>query len=362
MPDLVSNRDRYVRATEWRMRVAARRYRLGRRLGLCRRTRQQSVYDWTFRSDEEAVKFFYAASNDHLPDLDRPVWLNEKIRWQFLHHRNPLMTLAADKIAVRDYLREMRATIEPPQIFATGSDPEELADARLPSRFVLKSGHGSAQMHLETGDKPSCRKTLGAQVAEWNSFDWWRRCGELHYRGIPKRWLAEEYLPSDREKLEFKVFCFMGEPRFVTVITERDAGKFKRVTVDLDWKRVRFWSRGHPPDPREIAPPAELDRILDEARRLAQPFLHVRVDFLKFNGRLAFSELTFAAMGALLPFEPLEANAEIGALIDLSQADARLAACTRIARRLGAEAPQDESPDAMPEMPPFGSLGAQQSA
>ena len=44
--------------------------------------------------------------------------------------------------------------------------------------------------------------------------------------------------------------------------------------------------------------------MLAEARRLSEDFLHVRVDFLKFDGRLYFSELTFANLAARQPFMP----------------------------------------------------------
>ena len=60
---------------------------------------QAEIYDGTFRSDEEAVSYFYALKNDHLPDFENPTWINEKVRWQFLNQPNPLMSLAADKIA-----------------------------------------------------------------------------------------------------------------------------------------------------------------------------------------------------------------------------------------------------------------------
>lgn len=335
MPDYATNWRRYLACMKWRLRIASQRYRVAQALGLTRRTRQQALWDWGLGTDEQALTYFYALNNDHLPDLRQPVWLNEKIRWQFLHHPNPLMSLVADKVAVRDYLRHAGATIAAPDLIAVGDSPEEFSRTPLPRRFVLKSTHGSAQLHIEDGAGRAGRAALAGMIREWNLCDWWRQCGELHYRGIRKRWLAEEYIPARREKLEYKIFCFMGEPRFITVITEREGSCFKRVTMDLDWKRVSFSSRGHAPDPRSFPPPPDLDIMLAEARRLADPFLHVRVDFLKFDGRLVFSELTFAAMGALIPFEPLEANVEIGALMDLSQADSRLDTGRRIARRLG---------------------------
>ena len=329
-----SERDRFVTRIDRRMRWMHRCARLGRLFGATGGL-QAAVYDATFRSDAEAVSYFYALTNDHLPDLDDPTWLNEKIRWQFLHHRNPLMSLAADKIAVREYLLHKQARVAAPAMIATGAAPDELLAVDLPARFVLKTAHGSGQIRIVDGTTPVPRPELVRQLGAWAEFDQWRHTGELHYRDVPHRWLVEEYVPATREKLEFKVFCFHGEPAFISVITDRDGDAYSRVIFDTDWRRVPFGSRGRAHDPRPVPRPADLDRVLALARLLSEDFLHVRVDFLKFDGRLVFSELTFANLAARIPFEPVEMNAELGAKIDLGRAAEALAKGRRIAADLG---------------------------
>jgi len=327
------DRDHFVSRIQRRARWAHRRARLGRILGDARGF-QAAVYDATFRDDTEAVTYFYALANDHLPDFEQPEWLNEKIRWQFLHHRNPLMSLAADKIAVRDYLDFKGARVRGPELIAFGSAPEGLAATDLPARFVLKSSYGSGQVRIVDAT-PAARADLERTVAGWVEFDQWRHTGGLHYRDLPRRWLVEEFVPATREKLEFKVFCFMGEPVFISVITERDGSEYSRAMFDTDWQRLHYGTRGLAHDPRPVARPDDLATVLEQARLLSEDFLHVRVDFLKFDGRLVFSELTFASLAARHPFEPVEKNAEFGALIDLDRADEYLARGTRIAADLG---------------------------
>ena len=63
--------------------------------------------------------------------------------------------------------------------------------------------------------------------------------------------------------------------------------------------------------------------------------MHVRVDYLHFDERLAFSELTFANLAARIPFEPPGRDAELGARMDLGRAAEYLARGEAIARRLG---------------------------
>lgn len=300
-------------------------------LGSDRKSLQAAIYDATFRSDTEALIYHYARYNDHLPDLENPVWLNEKIRWQFLNHPNPLMSFVADKISARDYLRMKGSRIEAPRIYAVGNDAASLAQIDLPETFVIKSTYGSGQNHVEKPGMSTPRETLVGKVERWMGYDQWRATGELHYRDVPKRWLAEEFLPSSEEAQEYKIFCFHGEPVFIAVITGRNiegqvglAG-IRHAVFTLDWERADFGMQGVQDDTREIPRPADLDFLLDEARLLSQDFMHVRVDFLRFDGRLVFSELTFASLAARVPYEPREVNARLGALMDLDRAAEYLA-------------------------------------
>lgn len=314
--------DRIVRRRKWaRIRLQGRRILIPDKRPL-----QEALYEATFRSDAEAVAYHYARRNDHLPDLDHPVWLDEKIRWQFLNHPNPLMSYAADKIAAREYLRFMGAQIAPPRLIATGSHPEELADAELPESFVLKSNFGSGQNHIEKPGMRTPRAELIAKVGEWMAYDQWRQTGEFFYRSIQKRWLVEEYLAHKERMYEYKVYCFMGEPVFLSVITERNVdGQIglqgtKFAVFDINWRRVPFGWREGIDDPSDIPPPPILDLMIDEARRLSRCFMHVRVDFLCCDGRFAFSELTFASMAARVPFVPLSFNEQFGRMMDLERA------------------------------------------
>lgn len=336
MPQAGADRNGFVGRIERRRALAFRLERLRRRFLGGQAPLEAAVYDRTFRSDAEAVAYHYARHNDHLPDLEAPVWVNEKIRWQFLNHPNPLMTLAADKIAVRDYLAFKGARIGAPRLIATGADPAALMRLELPRAFVLKSSHGSGQVHIERDGACTPPRALAARAARWRRVDQWRRTGEMHYRGVPKRWLIEELVPARARKLEFKVACFHGEPAYVTVITERGRDGYCRATYDCDWQPAGLLVQGLAEDTRPVPRPAALDLMLAEARLLSEDFLHVRVDFLMFDERLVFSELTFAGLGARLPFVPRAANAALGARMDLDRAPELLARGRGIVARLAA--------------------------
>ena len=84
MPRYDLDRDAFVRSIERRRRWAHRSYWARSQIRRPARPLQAAVYDAAFRSDAEAVSYHYAAVNDHLPDLEAPSWMNEKVRWQFL--------------------------------------------------------------------------------------------------------------------------------------------------------------------------------------------------------------------------------------------------------------------------------------
>ncbi len=347
MPRRDIDRDAFIRRIERKRRWASRAMRARKALGLLDSSIQSAIYDATYRDDAEVVAYSYAQENDHLPDLNRPVWFNEKVRWQFLNHPNPLMSLAADKIAVRDYLVLKGARIEAPALIATFDSLCDIAAFDFPRTYALKSSFGTGQNLLQDGTRTLAREAILSEAASWLNWDQWRSTGEFHYRTLRKRWLAEEFLPCACGQVEYKVFCMMGRPAFILVITDREGpNTYRRRLYDCDWKPADFHWLGNPPDPAPLPRPADLDLILAEATRLAEDFMHVRVDFLRCDDRLTFSELTFASAAARVPFTPVEANVRLGALMDLDRADEYLARGRHVAQMLGWGLPSRPEPRA----------------
>jgi hypothetical protein len=320
MPRYDLDRNAYVGRMDRRVRWAWRVARLRHRLRLEPGSIQAEAYERAFDSDRCAVTYHYATRNDHMPDFERPTWVNEKIRWQFLNHDNPLMRIAADKVAVRDYLAWKGTAIRAPRLHAAGLSARDLLEADLPDRFVLKSGSGWGQNLFVDGPERLDRAALAARAEDWLAWDHWRLLGELHYRGIPKRWLAEEIVGPPAAIVEYKFYCVMGEPLFFLYLTDRAPGRFRCGLFDMAWRPTPFhWAR-HPPTAERPRPPAAFEAMAADARRLSEDFLHVRVDFLLHGDRPYFSELTFSGGGARNPFVPRLQNEALGEMLDLGRA------------------------------------------
>ena len=334
MPRLFSDRDAFVRRIDRRREATRWVVHARRKIGFGSGPTQPEIYDGTFRSDEEAVSYFYALKNDHLPDFENPTWINEKVRWQFLNRPNPLMSLAADKFGVRRYLAYKGARFAPPEMLGVLNAPEELFCATLPARFALKSTASSGQNHFEDGSRIPPRAELVGLLQRWSNLDYWRHAGEMHYRGLQKRWLVEELVAPTDQIVEYKFYCLHGEPVFVLVIRGRVGAKYDCALFDLDWKLVDFHWRGYTPTAANAERPRQFAALVDEARLLSEDFLHVRVDLMECGGRTFFSELTFSGGAARNPFMPLVKNVELGDRLDLASAPGYIGRGERIAREL----------------------------
>jgi len=79
------------------------------------------------------------------PNLKNPKTLNEKINWYKLYYHNPLMIKCADKAEVRNYLKSKGLEKYLNEVYGIWRKVEDINFDKLPSKFVLKSTHGTAQ-------------------------------------------------------------------------------------------------------------------------------------------------------------------------------------------------------------------------
>ena len=65
-----------------------------------------------------------------------------------------------------------------------------------------------------------------------------------------------------------EIFCIMGRPEFILVLTERDDKGYKRMVYDTDWQPVDFHWKVSPPVPEKPMPrPALLNRASSSVMR-----------------------------------------------------------------------------------------------
>jgi hypothetical protein len=285
----------------------------GRRLADFCRDLRLDMQSWEARQRAPAdhLKRQYRAVFGRDPDLDAPRSFNEKMQWLKLHDRSPLHTRCADKLAVRDYVRE---TIPETDILipllAVLDDPAELTQARIVAdRFAAKATHDSGSTQLcwdrDRFDWARARRRLNRALRR----DFSAMFGEWQYRDVPRRIVVEAMIDSAAAR-DYKIFCFNGEPGLIMVNIDR-FGDFRENFYDTAWQQQDF-IHTYPPSAEPIGPPRGLATMLDYARRLSAPFAFARTDFYEDDGQVWFGEITFHQSAGLQPFRPESIDIALG--------------------------------------------------
>ena len=158
-----------------------------------------------------------------LPRLLRPRTFTEHVLVKLLFDRDPKLTLFADKFAVRRYVAQMLGGEQNlTMLYATADRPEEIGHLSLPNRFIMKPNHLSGQVKVVTDLAAVERAELEALAALWFRQNLGFERGEWAYRDIRPRVLFEELLEFEgRPPSDYRIYCFRGEPRLLSVTRDR---------------------------------------------------------------------------------------------------------------------------------------------
>ncbi len=294
--------------------------------------RQAYVYDHAFLNEIEAVAYPYAQGFGRVPDFANPHCFAEKNRALQLMHPNPLMSLVADKSAVRKFFDYSGVETPSSKVIKVFDDPDQIEWSKLPDRWVLKVSDGSSMHLVHTPDDPTTERELRKAIKKWKSLDHWRRYAELHYKDLPRRYVLEEYLPSDKFGRECKLVCIHGEPYFISIF---DRHKGERDCFDGEWKPQHIAMAGYPHPKHDTPRPEKFDQILADARLLARQFIHARIDFLEMNDRLILGEVTLTTHAMREPPVPARVFDDMGAMMDMSTLPKYLDHGRKVAKALG---------------------------
>lgn len=270
-----------------------------------------------------AIKHFYTLRMNYDFDFEKPQTINEKIQWLKAYGSTPLKTTCADKYLAREYVKEKIGEEYLIPLLGVWDSFDEIDFNLLPEKFVLKTNHACGG-NLIVKDKAKLNfKDAREKFKNWLSYnpqvyDYY----ELHYRDIPKKIIAEEYIEQvDGNLNDYKFYCSYGEVLFVLVVSDRYTGH-KENYYTTDWSELDISLGGYPKNPN-IKRPRDLDCMIRAAKQLSKDFAFVRVDFYDLatdtigkNGVL-FGELTFASASGTDSIEPKSFDLDIARIIKL---------------------------------------------
>jgi hypothetical protein len=246
--------------------------------------------------------------NGHLPDLAEPTTFNELVQARKLTDRDPRLPLLADKVAVKEHVAQRLGKEWVIPTLWYGTELPLVPEWPLP--FVLKSSHGCCQCaFVRTGEEnwPAIRRRA-------------RRWLKKSYGGILDEWLYRELKPGLLVEpfvgrtcalpVDYKFFVFGGRAEFIQVDTDREHDH-KRVIFDRRWRAIPCELQ-FPMEPREIRPPANLQRMIEAAETLGRGFDFVRVDLYEVEEQPMFGELSFYPGSGLDRFRPAQFDTLFG--------------------------------------------------
>ena len=238
---------------------------------------------------------------DRWPKFNHPETLVEKVYWLQLHTNTQLWSRCADKYYVRIYLKEKNLSQYLNSLYGVWDSPDDIQFDLLPEQYVLKTNNGCSQTIICDGVTPLDINEVKAKLEWWHSHRFGVSGGELHYLKIPRKIIAERLLPipkGETSLIDYKIWCFSGEPFCVFVTYGRQNGTFKTALYDLDWNPLFQYLKNSNRaifDPSVAIPkPKCFDEMLWLAKELSADFPEVRIDLYDVDDKPIFGEMTFS--------------------------------------------------------------------
>ncbi len=228
------------------------------------------------------------------PDLVECQDINDRIQWLKLFDQDREIIRCANKITVRDYIREKVGDQYLVKLYQVHNHFDQIDFTALPNAFVIKTNHDSGTVFLIRNKAQMDKQSLEHRIetALRKPFGW--KGGEWSYSYMPPQVLVEELInPQDHTPPpDYKFYCSEGKVKFCLYVYDRWSdlteqcvdlvGEDLKVQMDPDLNHTTNFKR-----------PEQWDEMIQVAEQLSQQFKFVRVDLFWTKERIYVGELTF---------------------------------------------------------------------
>lgn len=274
--------------------------------------------------DKLYLSLMYRCKMGYWMNWEDPKSFTEKLQWLKLYDRKPEYTTMVDKCLVKEYVAELIGEQYIIQTLGVWDKAEDIDWHRLPDKFVLKTTHGGGGSGVVICRDKSIlnRNKAISKLNQSMNKCIYRSLREWPYKDVRKRIIAEEYIedPNDINStsslLDYKFYCFNGEPQIVMVSVGRYSGSLCFDYYNMQWEKLPIvWDK---PNSNINHPcPSCFEEILCLCRKLAKDIPHVRCDFYIIDNKPLFGELTFYdGSGYARSVDPIF-NENLGAMLKL---------------------------------------------
>lgn len=260
-------------------------------------------------------KSYMYFSLGYWPNIQNPRTFNEKIMNRKLYSDNSLFSSVEDKWEVREYVADKIGDGILPDIYHMSRDSETIPFDDLPAEYVIKPTHlAGGEAIIVTQEQEADRESIVEKCKDWLNETHGDIKGEYWYSEITPRIIVEEYIKEDglSAPIDYKFMVFHGEVKFIHATVGRmDTGTTTRNFYDRSWNQIPV--ELYFPSGTEIPEPENLEKMIDIAEELGEPFDHIRVDLYSPGGdEVQFGEMTVAESSGENPFIPREFDFKFG--------------------------------------------------
>jgi len=252
------------------------------------------------------------------PNLVHPTTFSEKVRCRMVFDRRPILTTLADKLAVRDYVKQRIGDDVLPKRYFVTTNPSAIPFDGLPDKFVVKPTHGSGWVYLVPNKALLNKEELIETCSFWLKQNYYYVAREWVYKHIEPRIVVEEFISDGTGPVprDYRLFVFGGRVGLIRV----DVGSGE----DRRWSHYsRSWDKLDVPCRFKdieggVDPPKRLDDMVWYAEILGEGLDFVRVDMYHAQDRVYFGEATTTPAAGTFVAYPHEFNRYLGSLWKVS--------------------------------------------
>lgn len=249
-------------------------------------------------------------------DWKNPRDINEKIQWLMCFSDTSEWSRCADKVLVRDFVRERGLGDLLPETLGVWERAGDIDFGVLPDKFVLKCNHDSGSCVIIDKNEGYDEKAVREDLDRHLKVRYGTAHGEMYYDRIKPLILAEEYLDGgDTSVVDYKYWCFDGKPYSIFCCHDRSKDGVVYEMYDLDWNfipgAVIPTAHSKSGDGR-VPMPRDLKKMEEAAAVLSKGFPEVRVDFYDVGGKVYFGEMSFSCLCGKIDFYSDEYLKELG--------------------------------------------------
>ncbi len=280
----------------------------------------RGFFNWL--PDKPYLKMVFRARMKSKLNIEDARTFNEKQQWLKLYYRTDEQIRVADKVEVRPFVEHKIGKDYLIPAIGVYDRVSDIPWSDLPDRFVLKCSHASTANIVCKNKDALDISDAETKLTRWMKRNWFWYGREWPYLAIKPRILAEHFVDDGHAGglIDYKFFCFDGEPRMMFVATDRqskdDETKFDFYDLDWNWLPIQ---NGHPNAGDTLEKPDALGEMISLARTLSKGFPHVRVDLYYVAGRIYFGEMTFYHYSGFTPFIPAQWDVTLGNWLTLPE-------------------------------------------